>query len=94
MKPDDQHDIISKSLRDFHLHHTATYRFCVQLLRDLDSQPVEDIGVGVPIVRKGQPESSNHPFTVWDPVKYPFEEVATLEFEPQDSYLPAFRTWW
>ncbi|KAJ8116618.1 hypothetical protein OPT61_g1989 [Boeremia exigua] len=30
----------------------------------------------------------------WDPKKYPFEEVATLEFEPQDSWLPEFRTWW
>ena len=30
----------------------------------------------------------------WDPVKYPFEQMATLEFSPQDSYLPEFRTWW
>ncbi|KAK3679580.1 hypothetical protein LTR37_021399 [Vermiconidia calcicola] len=30
----------------------------------------------------------------WDPVKYPFEQIATLEFEPQDSLLPEFRTWW
>ncbi|KAJ4988976.1 catalase [Stagonosporopsis vannaccii] len=30
----------------------------------------------------------------WDPKKYPFEQVATLEFEPQDSWLPEFRTWW
>lgn len=31
---------------------------------------------------------------VWDEKKYPFEQVATLEFEPQDSWLPEFRTWW
>ena len=30
----------------------------------------------------------------WDPVKYPFEQIATLEFEPQDSWLPEFRVWW
>lgn len=30
----------------------------------------------------------------WDPSKYPFEPIATLEFEKQDSYIPAFRTWW
>lgn len=30
----------------------------------------------------------------WDEKKYPFEQIATLEFEPQDSWLPEFRTWW
>lgn len=30
----------------------------------------------------------------WDPKKYPFEQIATLEFDPQDSWLPEFRTWW
>jgi len=30
----------------------------------------------------------------WDPAKYPFEQLATLEFEPQDAWLPEFRTWW
>jgi hypothetical protein len=30
----------------------------------------------------------------WDPKKYPFEHIATLEFEPQDSWIPEFRTWW
>ena len=30
----------------------------------------------------------------WDEKKYPFEEVATLEFDPQDSWLPEFRSWW
>lgn len=30
----------------------------------------------------------------WDPSKYPFEQLATIEFEPQDSWLPEFRTWW
>ena len=30
----------------------------------------------------------------WDPKKYPFEQIATLEFEPQDSLLPEFRAWW
>lgn len=30
----------------------------------------------------------------WDPEKYPFEQIATLEFEPQDSWLPEFRVWW
>lgn len=30
----------------------------------------------------------------WDANKYPFEQIATLEFEPQDSWLPEFRTWW
>lgn len=30
----------------------------------------------------------------WDPSKYPFYQIATMEFEPQDSWLPEFRTWW
>lgn len=30
----------------------------------------------------------------WDDKKYPFEQIATLEFEPQDSWLPEFRVWW
>ncbi|KAF2770807.1 hypothetical protein EJ03DRAFT_373389 [Teratosphaeria nubilosa] len=30
----------------------------------------------------------------WDPEKYPFEQLATLEFEPQDSWIPEFRVWW
>lgn len=30
----------------------------------------------------------------WDERKYPFEKIATLEFEPQDSWLPEFRVWW
>ena len=30
----------------------------------------------------------------WDPEKYPFEQVATLEFAPQDSWVPEFRVWW
>lgn len=27
----------------------------------------------------------------WDAEKYPFEEVARIEFDPQDSWLPEFR---
>jgi len=30
----------------------------------------------------------------WDPKKYPFEQIATMEFEPQDSWIPEFRVWW
>lgn len=30
----------------------------------------------------------------WDEKKYPFEEIATIEFEPQDSWIPEFRVWW
>lgn len=30
----------------------------------------------------------------WDEKKYPFEEVAVMEFDPQDSWLPEFRSWW
>jgi hypothetical protein len=30
----------------------------------------------------------------WDEKKYAFEPIATMEFEPQDSWLPEFRTWW
>jgi hypothetical protein len=30
----------------------------------------------------------------WDPKKYPFDAITTLEFPPQDSYIPAFRSWW
>lgn len=30
----------------------------------------------------------------WDPDKYPFEQIATLEFDPKDSWIPEFRVWW
>lgn len=30
----------------------------------------------------------------WDEKKYPFIPIATIEFEPQDSWLPEFRVWW
>ena len=30
----------------------------------------------------------------WDSKKYPWEEVARIEFDPQDSWLPEFRAWW
>lgn len=30
----------------------------------------------------------------WDEKKYPFEQIATMEFEPQDSWIPEFRVWW
>lgn len=30
----------------------------------------------------------------WDANRYPFERVATIEFPPQDSWLPEFRVWW
>jgi len=29
----------------------------------------------------------------WNSEKYPFEEIATIEFDPQDSWLPEFRVW-
>jgi hypothetical protein len=69
-------NIISQTLRSFHLANPARYSFCAQMLQDLTEQPVDDIGIE------------------WDPKKYPFEQIATLEFEPQDSWLPEFRTWW
>jgi hypothetical protein len=69
-------NILSQGVRDFHLKHKVTYSFCAQLLRNLDKQPVEDLGV------------------VWDQKEYPFEQIATIEFEPQDSWLPEFRVWW
>ncbi|TID12998.1 hypothetical protein E6O75_ATG10137 [Venturia nashicola] len=30
----------------------------------------------------------------WDEKKYPMEQIATLEFDPQDSWVPEFRVWW
>jgi hypothetical protein len=30
----------------------------------------------------------------WDEKKFPFEQIATLAFEPQDSWIPEFRVWW
>jgi hypothetical protein len=30
----------------------------------------------------------------WNEEKYPFEQIATLTFEPQDSWVPEFRVWW
>lgn len=75
--PDDAPiNILSQHARDFHMNNKVTYTFCAQLLKNLEEQPVDDLGIE------------------WDGKKYPFEEVATLEFEPQDSWLPEFRVWW
>ncbi|KAH6663525.1 hypothetical protein B0J14DRAFT_258185 [Halenospora varia] len=30
----------------------------------------------------------------WDENRYPFEQIANIEFEPQDSWLPEFCVWW
>lgn len=76
IKDSDPVNIISQHTRQFHMKHKVTYSVCVQMLENLDEQPVEDIGIE------------------WDAKKYPFEQVATLEFEPQDSWLPEFRAWW
>jgi hypothetical protein len=72
----DPKNIISKELRKFHAEHRVEYSFCVQLLQNLEEQPVEDIGIE------------------WDEKKYPFEQVAKIVFEPQDSWHPDFRAWW
>lgn len=69
-------NILSQLCRDYHMKHKVTYPFCAQLLKNLDKQPVNDLGVE------------------WDAKKYPFEQVATLEFEPQDSWIPEFRVRW
>lgn len=76
IKESDPINIISQFNREFHLKNKVTYKFCAQLLKNLDEQPVDDIGVE------------------WDDKKYPMEQIATLEFQPQDSWLPEFRTWW
>ena len=76
IKDDDPMNILSQHTRQFHMKNKVTYSFCVQLLENLDEQPVDDIGY------------------LWDEKKYPFVEVGRLEFDPQDSWLPEFRTWW
>lgn len=76
IKESDPINIISQFNREFHMKNKVTYKFCAQLLQNLDEQPVDDIGVE------------------WDDKKYPMEQIATLEFQPQDSWLPEFRTWW
>jgi len=72
IKESDPINILSTTLQDLHEKETVTYSLCVQLLQNLEEQPVEDIGVE------------------WDSKKYPFEEVATVEFKPQDSFNPKF----
>lgn len=76
IKESDPINVISQFNREFHMKNKVTYKFCAQLLQNLDEQPVDDIGVE------------------WDDKKYPMEQIATLEFQPQDSWLPEFRTWW
>lgn len=76
IKESDPINVISQFNRDFHMRHKVTYKFCAQMLQNLDEQPVDDIGVE------------------WDAEKYPMEHIGTLEFEPQDSWQPEFRTWW
>lgn len=75
IKDTDPMDILSANLRRFHAEEKATFSFCIQMLENLEDQPVEDTGIE------------------WDETKYPFVEVATLEFEPQNSFDNAFRTW-
>lgn len=76
VKEDDPINILSQHTRDFHMRHKVSYKFCAQMLQNLDEQPVDDIGIE------------------WDEKKYPMEHVATLEFDPQDSWSSSFRSWW
>lgn len=75
LKETDPMDILSANLRRFHAEEKATFSFCIQLLENLEEQPVEDLGIE------------------WKDDKYPWQQVGTLEFEPQDSFDNAFRTW-
>ncbi|KAK4703511.1 hypothetical protein P7C70_g2708, partial [Phenoliferia sp. Uapishka_3] len=60
VKSTDPHNILSTTLRDFHMNHKATYSFRVQLLQDLDAQPVEDIGISqLDFTSAGLPEYSD-----------------------------------
>lgn len=45
MQPDDPPDVLAKTLQEFHMHNRSTWSFVVQLLQNLDEQPVEDIGM-------------------------------------------------
>ncbi|KAK4046904.1 hypothetical protein OIO90_006412 [Microbotryomycetes sp. JL221] len=76
VKSTDEPNVLATTLQELHKRSTVKYSFEVQLLQNLDEQPVEDIGV------------------IWDDQKYPWQQVAVLEFEPQDSFLPSFRNWW
>jgi len=45
IKEDDPINCISQFNRVFHMTHKVTYKFCAQMLQNLDEQPVDDIGV-------------------------------------------------
>ncbi|KAK4046744.1 hypothetical protein OIV83_005849 [Microbotryomycetes sp. JL201] len=76
IEPTHPPNVLATTLQDLHKRSVVKYSFNVQLLQNLNEQPVDDIGV------------------VWDEQKYPWQQVAMLEFEPQDSFLPSFRNWW
>lgn len=45
IKDSDPINVIAQEVRNFHKNNKATYSFCVQLLENLDEQPVEDTGI-------------------------------------------------
>jgi hypothetical protein len=45
IKEDDPINCISQFNRVFHMTHKVTYKFCAQMLQNLDEQPVDDIGI-------------------------------------------------
>lgn len=45
VQPDDPPDVLAKTLQEFHMHNKSSWSFVVQLLQNLDEQPVEDIGM-------------------------------------------------
>ena len=51
VKPTDAGNVLSTSLKEFHQSHKAVYSFRVQLLQDLEAQPVDDIGISESLVR-------------------------------------------
>lgn len=83
-----------KALEKEYIPEDAPINTISQHLRDFHMKNKVTYSFCAQLLQNLQEQSVDDIGLIWDEKKYPFEQVAHLEFDPQDSWLPEFRTWW
>jgi hypothetical protein len=83
-----------KKLKDSQIKDTDPINIISQHLRDFHMQHKVTYSFCAQLLQNLDEQLVDDIGVEWDAQKYPFEQIATIEFEPQDSWLPEFRVWW
>ncbi|KAF2417117.1 heme-dependent catalase [Tothia fuscella] len=83
-----------KALQDTYVTESDPINVLSQHLRDFHMQNKVTYSYCAQLLQNLQEQPVDDIGIEWDEKKYPFEQIATLEFDPQDSWLPEFRAWW